>query len=47
MEPDYKNDYSRVYNPANGDKLKVLVYMKQKGSGTSYGQSIDVDLKTY
>jgi hypothetical protein len=47
MTPNYSSNYSSVYNPANGDKLYVRVYMKQAGSGTSYGQSIDVDLKTY
>lgn len=47
MTPNYSSNYSSVYNPANGDKLYVRVYMKQAGSGTVYGQSIDVDLTTY
>lgn len=47
MYPDYHSDYSSVYNPDNGDKLYVRVYMKQAGSGTIYGQSIDVALTTY
>lgn len=44
MSPNYSSGYSNVYNPANGDKLYVRVYMKQAASGTSYGQSIDVAL---
>lgn len=47
MTPNYSSNYSSVYNPANGDKLYVRVYMKQAGSGTVYGQSIDVGLTTY
>ena len=44
MLPDYGSNYSEVYNPDNGDKLYVRVYMKQAGSGTAYGQSLDVAL---
>lgn len=44
MLPDYGSNYSEVYNPENGDKLYVRIYMKQAGAGTAYGQSLDVPL---
>lgn len=47
MSPDYSSNYSDVYNPSAGDRLYVRVYMKQAGSGTVYGQSIDVALSAY